>query len=137
MAKFNAELPNDLIKEFEKLGDGKYIDEMVEAGADVVYKNVKGNMSRSFKSTRSIAKGLRKTRLYDTPSDDGRNIHIGFYGYTTNEAGQRVPIPLIAMAREYGTSHGERKKPFFRKAFKKSEIEAAMKKVEDKYLPKE
>jgi hypothetical protein len=29
-----------------------------------------------------------------------------------------VPIPLKALAREYGTSRGEKKKPFMRKAFK-------------------
>ena len=48
-----------------------------------------------------------------------------------------VPISLIALAREYGTSSGEGKKPFFRKSFKKAEIEAEMKKVQEKYLPKE
>ena len=41
------------------------------------------------------------------------------------------------MAREYGTSNGEAKKPFFRKSFKKDEIENEMRKVEEKYLPKE
>ena len=53
-----------------------------------------------------------------------------FYGY--NDEG--VPIPLIAQAREYGTSRGEAKKPFFRKSFKKADIEQAMQKVQDKYI---
>ena len=35
-------------------------------------------------------------------------------------------MALIAIAREYGTSMGEQKKPFFRKAFKQKEIEEAM-----------
>lgn len=37
-----------------------------------------------------------------------------------------VPVPLIALAREYGTSSGEAKKPFFRKAFVKSAITKVM-----------
>jgi hypothetical protein len=40
----------------------------------------------------------------------------------------------MAMAREYGTSSGERKKPFLRKSFKKTEIEQAMKQVQEKYI---
>ena len=42
-----------------------------------------------------------------------------------------------SLAREYGTSSGESKKPFFRKSFKKAQIENAMKKVQEKYLSKE
>jgi hypothetical protein len=134
MAKFNAELPNELIKEFEELGANctEMFGEMVEAGAETVYNNVQGNMTRAFKDTASLEKGLKKTRVYKTPSDDGVNVKVGFYGYNS----KGVPIPLIAMAREYGTSSGERKKPFFRKSFKKTEIEQAMERVQEKYIPK-
>jgi hypothetical protein len=38
------------------------------------------------------------------------------------------------MAREYGTSRGEAKKPFLRKSFKKKEIEQAMMQVQNKYI---
>lgn len=48
-----------------------------------------------------------------------------------------IPVPLIVIAREFGTSKGEAKKPFFRKSFKKTEIEQTMIKVQEKYLPKE
>lgn len=37
-----------------------------------------------------------------------------------------IPVPLIVMAREYGTASGEKKVPFFRKSFKASAIEKAM-----------
>lgn len=38
-----------------------------------------------------------------------------------------VPVPLIVIAREFGTSSGEAKKPFVRKAFEqKEQIENAM-----------
>lgn len=41
-----------------------------------------------------------------------------------------VPVPLIVIAREYGTSSGEAKKPFVRRSFKKNEIEAVMRKIQ-------
>lgn len=141
MAKFQAELPNDLIKEFEELETNCHdiFGEMVEAGARAVHKNVVANMKRSFKSTASLEQGLKITKVYETPSDDGVNVHIGFYGYVkdspkTPRHPYGKPIPLIAMAREYGTSSGEAKKPFFRKSFKKKEIEDAMKQVQDKHI---
>ena len=132
MAKFQTELPNDLIKQIEDLDkkSEKIFGEMVEEGGKVVYKLIKSNMARVFKSTKSLDKGLKITKVYKTKSDDGINVHVGFYGY--NDEG--VPIPLIAMAREYGTSKGEKKKPFLRKSFKKKEIEQAMQKVQDKYI---
>ena len=132
MAKFHSEIPNDLMKVFEDLGlkcDVMFGD-MCKAGAKTVYTNVKTNMGKVFKSTKSLEKGLKITRVYKTPSDDGINVHVGFYGYTED----KVPIPLIAQAREYGTSKGEVKKPFFRKSFKKKDIEQAMQKVQDKYI---
>ena len=144
MAKFNMELPNDLIKVFENLETDceDIFGEMCKAGAEVVYNNVLANMKKVFVSTKSLEKGLKITKVYKTPSDDGINVKIGFYGY--NDEG--VPIPLIAMAREYGTygsnpksrgnknTKGEAKRPFFRKSFKKKDIEQAMKKVQDKYI---
>ena len=136
MAKFKEELPYELMKVFEDLETDcdEMFGEMCKAGAEVVYNNVKSNMSKAFKSTRSLEKGLKITKVYKTPSDDGINVHVGFYGY--NEEG--VPIPLIAQAREYGTSRGgkehEKKKPFFRKSFKKKDIEQAMQTVQDKYI---
>lgn len=45
-----------------------------------------------------------------------------------------VPVPLIIAAREFGTSSGENKKPFVRKAFNaKAEIEKAMLDVQNNY----
>ena len=141
MAKFNAELPNDLIKVFEGLEKDctKIFGEMAEAGAKAVYKNVLANMSKVFGSTKTLEKGLKITKIYKTPSDGGINVHIGFYGYDpdskpTKRHPNGTPIPLIAMAREFGTSRGEAKKPFFRQSFKKKEIEQAMKLVQDKHI---
>lgn len=143
MAKFKAELPNDLVKMFEELeDDSKYIfGEMTQAGAKVVKENVKKNMKKSFKTTKSLDKGLIMSKVQTTSDGDSVQTWIGFWGYDTSKASKKYPkgkpIPLIALAREYGTSSGESKKPFFRKSFKKDEIESEMRKVEEKYLPKE
>ena len=139
MAKFKAELPNDLIKVFDELETNAPImmGEMCKAGATVVYNKVVSNLGKAFKSTESLVKGLKITKVYQTPSDDGINVHIGFYGYDgepTKKYPQGTPIPLKALAREYGTSKGEQKKPFFRKSFAKKEIEQAMLEVQKRYI---
>ena len=103
---------------------------MTQAGAKEVEKNVINNMSKSFKTTKSLRQGLKITKTYKTPSDDGINTYIGFYGYDDDG----IPIPLKALAREYGTSRGEKKKTFFRKSFKKNDIEQVMMKIQDKYI---
>lgn len=136
MAHFNQELPNDLIKEFEELAIAtpKMMGEMTKAGAETVARIVKNNMSKSFKKTDRLSKCLFVSKTYRTPSDDGINNKVMIYGYL--DAEKKHPAPLVAMAREYGTSHGEAKKPFFRKSFKKNDIENAMKQKEKEYLPK-
>ena len=150
MAKFSLELPNDVIKEFEKLNktSHKMLEEMTQAGAEVVYKNVKENMKSSFKDSRKLEHYLKITKSYTTPSDDGVNTKIAFYGYykpdektfsLTSKSGKSysyngIPVPLIVRAREYGSSSGEAKKPFFRKSFKKAQIEKEMLKVQEKYI---
>lgn len=141
MARFNAELPNDLIKVFDELETNvpEMMGEMCKAGATVVYNKVVNNLKKSFNSTKSLMEGLKITRVYKTPSDDGIDVHVGFYGYVkgskpTKRHPYGKPIPLIALAREYGTSSGEKKKPFFRKAFAKKDIEQAMLEVQDRYI---
>lgn len=141
MAKFKQELPNDLIQELEKLGTEceKMMGEMTQSGAEVAYKLIKSNMVTAFKSTKSLEEGLKITKVYKTSSDDAINTKVAFYGYvkgskSTQRYPKGTPIPLIAMAREYGTSRGETKKPFLRKSFKKKEIEQAMLKVQSKYI---
>jgi len=150
MARFQIELPNDIIKEFEKLNQNshKMLEEMTQAGAEVVYKNVKSNMKYSFSNSNELEKYLKITKSYKTPSDGGVNTKIGFYGYykpesrtfsLTSKSGTTysyngVPIPLIIRAREFGSSSGEIKKPFFRKSFNKSQIEKAMLKAQEKYI---
>lgn len=145
MAMWDKELPYDLIKELEGLEVNctNMFGDMCKAGAETVYQAVLKNMKNSFKSTSTLEKGLKMTRVYKTPSDDGINVHIGFYGYVPDSPKTKrhpygTPIPLIAMAREYGTSRNgkeaEEKKAFFRKSFKKAEIERVMMQVQDKHI---
>ena len=110
MAGFSLELPTEVIGSLNKLSDNAegMMMEMTKAGAQVVYRNIQNNMRRSFKTIKSLEKGLKVTKSYKTKRDDGINTKVGFYGYDEN----KIPIPLKALAREYGTSRGEKKKPF-------------------------
>lgn len=138
MAKFDAEMNNSIMKDMAnlELDSTVVFGEMVQAGADVVLRNIRSNMRGSYKSTRSLEAGLGKTRTYKTPTTDGIAVKVGFRGYSpfrrTRTFAKGVPIPLIASARERGTKRGERAKPFFKRSFNKSAIEAEMKKVEPK-----
>lgn len=138
MAKFDADIPTELIKLFDELGAGtqEMLGEMTQAGAEAVLKNVLANVPASFRGS-DIMECLKITRVYRTPSDDGVNTKIGFFGYFDNKEGETVPAPLVCNIMEYGRSTSKSgKHPFMRKSFKKREIESAMKKVQDKYIPK-
>ena len=65
MAKFKAELPNDIIKEFEKVekNTDKMLAEMTEAGARVVLSNIKSSVPHSWYAS-NIMKCLKITKAY-------------------------------------------------------------------------
>lgn len=134
MAKFTGEIPKELLDQLNKLETGAMVEEMVEAGATVVYENIKSNMTGVFKETEELKKTLRRTKVYKTRSDDGVNAKVAFYGYFINKQGKKVPAPLVVQAREYGTSRGEAKKPFIRRSFNKKQIETAMMNVQKEYI---
>ena len=138
MAKFELELSNDIMKQFSDLDKNldKMLGEMTEAGARVVLENIKTNVPHSWFSS-NIMKCLKVTKTYKTPSDDGVNTKVAFYGYFINRNGEKIPAPLVANVTEYGRSNSSYpKKPFMRKSFKKAEIEKAMEKIQEKYIPK-
>lgn len=126
MAKFELELPKEIMQDFQKLNDNaeEIFGTMTKAGAKVVLENIKANAPASFKKS-EIMDCLKVTRTYKTLSDDGINTKVGFYGYFQNRNGQKVPAPLVVNVFEYGSSQFN-KKPFFRKSFNKTEIEKAM-----------
>ena len=146
MAKFNSEIPYDLLKQIGDLSDGgadEMMTEMVEESADFVYSEIKKNMRKAFKSTKSLEGGLFISKVKRFNDEDGKvYVFVGFNGYVKGSAKTRrhpkgTPIALIAMAREYGTSRGEAKRPFVRTAFKKSKITQIMQNVQKKYIPED
>ena len=139
MAKIKVELPNEIIKQLEKLNQETpdMMKAMVEAGAETALSRIKANAPAGMKSS-PIMGCLGMTKPYESPSDDAINVKVGFSGYFINENGERTPAPLVANVFEYGRS-GEPfpKQPFFRRSFNKGAITKAMEAVEKQYLPED
>ena len=139
MAKMEVELPTELMKVFEELGEDtqKMLEEMTQEGAKTVLANVRANVPASFHGS-GIMQCLKITRPYYTPSDGGRNTKVAFYGYFMNKNGKKsykTPAPLVCNLFEYGnSSETYPRHPFMRKSFRKGQIEAAMMKVQDRYI---
>lgn len=139
MAKFELNLPTELMKTFEELNDNtqQMLEEMTQEGAKTVLANVRANVPPSFHNS-GIMQCLKITRPYYTPSDGGRNTKVAFYGYFMNHNGKKsykTPAPLVCNLFEYGnSSQTYPRHPFMRKSFKKGQIEAAMMKVQDRYI---
>lgn len=133
MAKFTMELPKEIMKDIEFINNNsdKIFGEMTKAGAETVVKNVRTNIPKGFADS-DIMNCLKITKIYKTPSDDGINTKVAFYGYFINSNGVRTPAPLVANVYEYGSSKFT-KKPFFRRSFKKAQIEQAMLKAQKEY----
>ena len=132
MAKFEMQLPTEIMKDIQKIYDNseEIFGEMTKAGAEVVNRNIEANVPQSIRNSKMM-NCLKITKTYKTPSDDGINTKVGFYGYFENEDGKTVPAPLVANVFEYGRSNLPfPKHPFMRKSFKKSEIEQAMLKAQ-------
>lgn len=126
MAKFVMELPEEIMKDFQKIynNSDEIFGGMTKAGAEVAYNNVMANMPPSLKRS-NFSNCVKLTRTYKTPSDDGISTKVMIAGYFTNKEGRRTPAPLVANVFEHGKK-GFAKKPFFRKSFKKAQIEKAM-----------
>lgn len=136
MATYKAELPNEIIKEINKLaGDTEImLEDMTQAGARIVYENIKVGVPQSWFDS-NIMRCLQITKTYKTPSDDGVNTKVAFYGYFQNRNNKKTPAPLVVNVTEYGRSNSPYPKhPFVRRAFKKSQIEKAMLAVQKKYI---
>ena len=139
MAKFELNLPTDLIKTFDELNieTQQMLEEMTQEGAKTVLANVRANVPASFHGS-GIMQCLKMTRPYYTPSDGGRNTKVAFYGYFMNKNGKKsykTPAPLVCNLFEYGRSKSPYPRhPFMRKSFKKGQIESAMMKVQDRYI---
>lgn len=146
MARFKAELPVELAKDFEKVygKTDEIFGKMTQAGAEVVKRNVKSGVPLP-----EMADHVKLSVTYRTPSDDGINTKVYFTGYRPFKGNRRsfvrrgregsdvyrstegVPYAFLAQIYEYGRSDPSfPKKPFFRKSFKKAQIEKAMLKAQ-------
>lgn len=128
MAKFKMELPKDIIEQIQKVDANceKIFGEMTKAGAEVVMQNIKSNAPNGIRNS-EMMKCLIMTDIYKTPSDDGINTKVAFYGYFINENGVRTPAPLVGNVFEYGRSGLKfPKQPFMRQSFNAGQIEKAM-----------
>ena len=133
MAKFELQLPEEILKDIQFINDNSdnIFGQMTKAGAELVIDNVRRNMPRGFADS-EIMNCLRITKVYKTPTDNGINTKVGFYGYFTNKNGVKTPAPLVANIFEYGSSKFT-KRPFFRRSFNKTQIEQAMLKAQREY----
>lgn len=150
MARLNVVLPEEIMKEFKNLNNNaeKMFGEMTQAGAEEVVSNVKASVPKQ-----SMSSHVKITRAYKTPSDGGINTKVYLSGYipfkgnrkTFSRSGRNgstyittkgIPVEFLANVFEYGRHNGNPfpKKPFFRRSFKKSQIEQAMLKVQEKYI---
>lgn len=146
MAKFEMELPTEIMKDFEKIykDSEKIFGEMTMAGAERVMYNMKKNAPNILKPY------VRTTKMYKTPTDGGINTKAYISGYipfsdpnrkyfsarngTTSKVyktSQGVPAEFLANLYEYGRSTAPfPKHPFMRKSFNKNEIEQEMLKAQ-------
>ncbi len=128
MAKFELQLPTDIMRDVQKIYDNadEIFGKMTKAGAQVALEAIKANVPANLKDS-GIMSCLKMTRTYKTPSDDGINTKVGFYGYFYNKDGVKTPAPLVANVFEYGRSNAPfPKRPFLRRSFNKGRIEKAM-----------
>ncbi len=147
MAKFTNVLTDDLMKDFNKIYNNteKIFGEMTKAGAEVAMNNMKAKAPLP-----ALKSHIRLTKQYKTPSDGGINTKVVFSGYIpfsgnrtlfTRSGGNGkkysttagVPADFLAILYEYGRSGAPfPKRPFFRSAFNKGQIEQAMLKAQKK-----
>lgn len=146
MAKFELILPDNIIKDTEKLyrDSDKIFGGMTRAGAKVVLDNVKQTAPHA-----GIASNVKLSKTYKTPSDGGVNTKVYFSGYlpfkgdrkTFKRRGRKggdvytttkgIPVAFLAQMYEYGRSTSPfPKRPFFRKAFNEANIKKAMLKAQ-------
>ena len=82
MAKFVMQLPTEILKDIEYINGNsdKIFGEMTQAGAEVTLNNIRTNIPKGFADS-NIMNCLKVTRVYKTPTDQGINTKVGFFGY--------------------------------------------------------
>ena len=134
MAKFEVQLPDEIIEEINKIRKNSLniFGGMTKAGAKVVYKRVKANLPLAIRRS-NMVNNLYLSKTYITPSDMAINNKVGFAGYFVNKVGKKTPAPLVANLFEYNRQNKHYPAmPFFRKSFVKKEIETEMYKEQER-----
>ena len=158
MAKFELEIPKEVIWQFEDLTKNcdQMIDEMIKAGAEEVKSRIYQGMPAELKKY-ATARTLSTSKPYRMATKDAKAVYVWFGGYKKDldgsvyrkkyagnyskenakayaqEAG--TPLELIANMFEYGSKkRNYPKHPFLRKAFHKREIERAMLRAQKKWI---
>ena len=129
MARFEMELPDNIIKDFATISKNyeKIFGGMTKAGANEVKARVEANLPSGLQQSKNFKKCLKLSRVYRTPSDDGINTKVLISGYFVNKDGRNTPAPLVANVFEYGRSGNKfPKQPFFRKSFDSQAITKVM-----------
>jgi hypothetical protein len=148
MAKFEAELPLDLIESFNALNKNseQIMGDMTRAGAEVVLNKIKA------KCPASIRNHAKLSVTYKTPSDGAINTKVYYSGYVpfsdpnrnyfsragangrTYSTAKGVPASFLAILYEYGRSNAPfPKQPSLRSAIgDRSAIEQAMFEAQEK-----
>ena len=137
MAHFEVILPNEVIREFEKIygNSREIIGAMTRAGVEAVRQQVEKTLPNP-----KLKEHLHVSGTYRTPSDGGINTKVYLSGYFPFRGNRKtfsfgaysytkgVPVPFICNLYEYGRSDGKfPQHQFMRPAFgKKSLIEKAM-----------
>ena len=145
MARFDAELPNEVMNQFKEVYDNadEIFGAMTKAGAQVVLENAKQKCPRQ-----ELAKYFKLTKTYKTPSDGGINTKVYASGYlpfsdpnrkffsrsakgTMYHTNKGVPVDFLLKLYEYGRSSAPfPKHPFFRSCFSDSQITEKMLKAQ-------
>jgi hypothetical protein len=153
MAQFRVSLPKEELEQlkFIEQNTDHIFGEMTKEAAESVAARVRANAP-----IQELSQHTKISRTYKTPSDDGINTKVYISG--TLKAGKftrraktggkqytsykGTPLDFIAKVFEYGTSYRYTnndayrgfmgKKPYFRKSFTPSMIEAIMKKVQER-----
>ena len=97
MAKFEMELPNDLIKQFEALNQNaeKIMGDMTEAGAKAVAQSIR------IKCPDVLKNHIKISVTYKTPSDGSINTKVYFGGYVPFSSPSRKYFQSIVKGHSY------------------------------------
>lgn len=142
MAKFELNLPEDIMDDFRRMYDNaeEIFSYMTQEGAKVVKAQCDATAPPVVRAYSRIS------RTYKTPSDDGIATQVYYLGYIpfsdpnrkyftrrnrgggkTYSSTEGVPVEFLCNLYEYGRSTAPfPKRPWFRKAFRAGEIAKVM-----------